>query len=258
MKTGLGLIIENREIAQGIYRMLVKADNIDQPVLPGQFAHIKVPDDAHLLRRPISINTYASSEKTFSFIYQVKGEGTAKLSAKAHGGGIDLIAPLGKGFALPQTAKRVALVGGGIGVAPLLYAAQYWQKSAEFTAFIGFRTAALAYQIDDFKKVCKEVSVATDDGTLGYHGFAPQLLEREAEEFDIIMACGPVNMLRAVQKLSSDKAVPCQISLEERMGCGYGACLTCVCKHKQKQGDEWDYRRVCADGPVFDAAEVVL
>ncbi len=223
---------------------------------PGQFVHIAVPEDrAHLLRRPISI--YSVQGDVLMLGIARKGEGTKRILQVKPGESLDLIYPLGKGF-VKGASRRVAFVGGGIGVAPLRYAMEKY-ADADCKAVFGYRSKDLIYAVSACEKTGAEVVVCTDDGSAGVHGLVTGPLEDwlRGSQVDLIMACGPTPMLRAVQALALRYQVEAQLSLEEHMGCGVGACLTCNCKVKRKDG-EFGYKRVCADGPVLDAKEVVF
>ena len=216
---------------------------------PGQFIHIKCGD--LLLRRPISICSV--SENTLKFVFEVKGEGTSRLSQCKVGEVLDILGPLGNGFTLPQ--GRVIAVGGGIGVPPMLHAAQ--SHDGPVTAVLGFRDKHRVILKSEFESVCDEVIVTTDDGSAGIHGPVTKPLEDllKADAEVTVLACGPRAMLQAVAQVCEKYGAPCRVSLEERMGCGVGACLVCACATRV---DGADYmQRVCKDGPVFNAREVV-
>jgi dihydroorotate dehydrogenase electron transfer subunit len=234
---------------------------------PGQFAHVKLPGEALLLRRPVSFNHIDAKDGSATLVYQVKGEGTLLMSTLKKGGRLDVLAPLGRGFWKPEGMKKAALVGGGMGVAPLRMLPEAW-PDVRFDAYIGFRGGQHAYQVDEFKALTGRLFLCSDDGSLGEKGFVTCLLDgiRTSGDYDAVYACGPAPMLKALQVLlkSMDDPrpkgfcqggfPPCQASLEERMGCGIGACLVCNCM--VRENGEWHYRRVCRDGPVFDLQEV--
>ena len=218
-------------------------------VRPGQFIHIKCGD--LLLRRPISICSV--SDGTLKFVFEVKGEGTSRLSQYRTGEVLDILGPLGNGFTLPQ--GRVITVGGGIGVPPMLHAAE--SHKYPVTAILGFRDKSRVILKAEFEPVCDEVFVTTDDSSFGIRGPVTgpleELLKADAEA--TVLACGPRAMLSAVAQVCEKYGAPCQVSLEERMGCGVGACLVCACEMRI-DGEE-HMQRVCKDGPVFNAREVV-
>ena len=248
-------ILYNKQIASGIYEMRLCFDAGVEDFQPGQFAHVRLPQESLLLRRPISVNHVDIEKGTADIVYQLKGEGTRRM-AELMSGRLDVLAPLGRGFQLPQGAQTAAVIGGGIGAAPLRTVLEGWPK-VKFDTYLGFRSAELAYQTDAFERLSQRLFLCSDDGTIGERGFVTGLLAEQLKHtcYDVIFACGPTPMLRALQRVLDGSGVPCQVSLEERMGCGIGACLVCNCRVRVNDGG-WQYRRVCADGPVFDIGEV--
>lgn len=249
--TNICTVLENSQIASGIYNLTVKTPQ-SADAKPGQFVNIYC--EGKTLRRPISICEIDKNLQTLRFVYQVKGEGTKWLSRVQAGQSLDILGPLGHGFNVSK-ARKVVFVGGGIGAPPLLETA----KQCNFIpdAILGFKSKDFAILIDDFKKYCENVQVSTDDGSLGYHGLVTELLkERLQSDCDLVCACGPKPMLKAVAKIAEERGVECQVSLEERMGCGLGACLVCVCKVKSGEGG-FRYAQVCRYGPVINSKEVV-
>ena len=219
---------------------------------PGQFVHVKCGDSL-LLRRPISVCSCMEEEPedTLAIVFEVRGEGTAWLANRPVGHSVDVMGLLGNGFAM-KPEGRYLLVGGGIGVPPIRGCAQYTAKKS--TAIVGFRSKEKAILLDHLEEECAKVMVATDDGSLGYHGFVDALVRQELSEdknYDAVLACGPKPMLRNVAKVAQEFGVPCQVSMEERMGCGVGACLVCACDMA-----DGTRKHVCKDGPVFDSKEV--
>ncbi len=219
---------------------------------PGQFVHIRCGDGL-LLRRPISVCscTEDEPEDTLAVVFEVRGEGTAWLARRPVGHTVDVLGLLGNGFHVSPTG-RYLLVGGGIGAPPLRGCAQYTMGRS--TAILGFRSKDKAILLDEFRRDCADCLVATDDGSLGYHGFVDALVRRELSRdraCDAVLACGPRPMLRNVARAAAEFGVPCQVSMEERMACGVGACLGCAVKMA-----DGTMQHVCSDGPVFDAREV--
>ena len=241
-------LVENKEIAKGIFDWKVKNENLAKISLPGQFAHVSVPGKP--LRRPISICDVQGD--TLRLVFQVKGEGTEIMSRQTPGVEVDILAPLGNGFKI-EKGKRYCFIGGGIGVPPMLYCAKQTENPLVIT---GFRNKDLVILQEDFKNAGAELYMTTDDGSAGIHGFVTDVLKEKINEADEICACGPLPMLRNVAKLAKNFNKPCYVSLEERMGCGVGACLVCACKVKRNQTEE--YLHVCKDGPVFNSEEVVF
>lgn len=243
-------IVGKKQLTNDIFDFTVDAGKIAQAAKPGQFAQIYVP--GRTLRRPISICGIDRAAETLRFVFQIRGEGTAQLAGMEPGETLDILAPLGSGFALGDTACKAVFVGGGIGVPPLLEAAKAFGGNA--TAIVGFRNQQSAILLEDFQKNGNRVILATDDGSAGHHGLVTDCMADL--EFDAVFACGPSPMLKAVSKIARERGVPCQISLEERMACGIGACLGCAVKLRRENGEEY-YGHVCKDGPVFDYQKVV-
>lgn len=248
-------ILYNKPIAAGIFEMALRFDGGVKEFRPGQFAHVKLPDETRLLRRPISLNHVDVDMGSATFVYQVVGEGTRLLSTLGEGARLDALAPLGRGFWRPERLDNAALVGGGMGIAPLRMLPEAW-KDVAFDAYLGFRNERAAYQLKEFGELARNVYLCSDDGKLGEKGFVTCLLDASAfaRRYDAVFACGPAPMLKALQAFLKGAGIPCQVSLEERMGCGVGACLVCSCR--VKEGGEWHYKRVCKDGPVFELSEV--
>ncbi len=238
-------LLKNEEIADGIFDWTVENPELAKLCKCGQFVNIKVP--GRVLRRPISICD--ADENTLRLVFQVKGEGTKIMSEMKVGDEVEILAPLGHGFNI-EKGKRYCFVGGGIGVPPLLFSAKQADDPMVIT---GFRNKDLVILQDDFKAVSDKVYLATDDGSAGIHGFVTDVLKERLDEIDEVCACGPIPMLKAVAAVCKDK-VKCQVSLEERMGCGIGACLVCACKTKTDEGEAMTH--VCKNGPVYDAREV--
>lgn len=241
-------LISNEQIADGIYDMKLEYHQPDLPVVCGQFAHVYVPGKS--LRRPISVCD--ASENVLRLVYQVKGGGTEIMSKMKPGETVDVLVPLGHGFDI-QKGRRYCLIGGGIGVPPMLYTAKQCENPLVIT---GFRNSSLVILQDDFKEAGAELMLATDDGTQGRKGFVTDLLREKIGEVDEVCACGPTPMLKVIAEVCRKYDKPCQISLEERMGCGVGACLVCAVKVR-KNGEEI-MQHVCKNGPVFNAEEVIF
>ncbi len=244
-------IIEKRAIAKGIFDMTILCPDAAALAEPGQF--MQVAAEGFFLRRPISICEIDKEHGTLRIVFEVRGKGTDKISELKRGDNIDIIAPLGHGFTVLEDAKAVC-VGGGIGTPPMLGIAEKYGSNAEVIS--GFRTAAIAILQDDFKAAGCKTTLCTDDGTAGFHGFVTEPLKKrlETDKPDIIYACGPAPMLKGIAELAKEYGVRCEVSLEQRMACGVGACLVCVCK-TVKDGEQF-LSHVCKDGPVFDSKEV--
>ncbi len=248
-------VVKKTALAKEIYEMVILCPQIAQLAQAGQFVHVKAP--SFTLRRPISICEIDRAKGTLRIVFEVRGDGTAEIAQIPQGGWIDLMGPLGHGFQLLEQGKKAIVVGGGIGVPPMLETAAHYGENA--VAIIGFRSASAVILEEDFQKAGCTVDLCTDDGTRGRKGFVTEALKArlQQEKPDIIYACGPMVMLKGVAALAKEYGVRCQVSLEERMGCGIGACLVCACKTKKPDGEE-SYSHVCKNGPVFEAEEVVF
>lgn len=246
------------QIAGSIYKMTIKSEYIANNSFPGQFVNVKCSEGINaLLRRPISICNIDRDNGTFDIVFQIKGIGTEYLSQKRVGSEVDLIGPLGKGFDISSEYKSIVVVGGGIGTFPLLFLLNQ-VKGIEKSAFLGFRNKDFVVLTDQFKSSSDRLFISTDDGSEGYKGIITDLLEKDLKEKspDIIYTCGPMPMIKKVVDIARKNNIKCQVSLEQRMGCGIGACLVCACK--TVSGDEWKYSHVCKDGPVFWSDEVIF
>ncbi len=236
--------------ADKIYRVETTSDAPLPPISAGQFAHISVPGKN--LKRPICV--YKSSEHEITFIIARVGDGTAAFTAQKAGASFEAILPLGNGFPIMPDITNIVLLGGGTGCAPLLKIAadNPWLNC---TALLGFPNAAArdAYG-DDFDKVCQKVCYCTDDGSFGYHGYPTELFTEIAP--DVMYVCGAPGLMRTAQKFCIDRGTLGFASVEQRMGCGVGACL--VCAVKIYRGGKTVNARACADGPVFPIRDLVL
>lgn len=255
--TQKAMLISSTKVALDTYEMVLEMENAKRGAIPGQFVHIQIPNRPDLLmRRPISVNSIDTSTGTITLIVQTKKTGTKVLCEQPPNTILDVIGPVGRGFVLHKDTKKVAIVGGGIGIAPLRYLIEQ-NPQIEFYSFLGYRSKKYAYQIPVFKDI-STLYLHTDDGSAGRKGFPTDTLDKMmiSEHFDAICACGPIPLLKSLDKIANKYNVPCYISMEERMGCGIGACKVCVCE--TKIAGEKDYKTVCLDGPVFDIREVVL
>lgn len=248
-------IIEKKAISENIFSFEIYCPEVAEEAKCGQFVHIRVPSCT--LRRPISICEVNRADGTLRIVFEIRGAGTEKLAELNKGDFIDMIAPLGNGFTVKELpeGKRVIVVGGGIGVPPMLQTAKSYKKA---TAILGFRSFDRVILKRDFEANGIETVICTDDGSVGYHGVVSDPLSRELEKGDVgaVFACGPKPMLASVVRLAKEHGIFCEISLEERMACGVGACVGCVCRIMR--GGEEKLLRVCKDGPVFNAEEVIL
>lgn len=242
--TKLCPIADLRQLTGDVFSLTLEAGELARTTRPGQFVNIRCSEGL-LLRRPISVCDVEGTLLTV--VFQVKGEGTQWLSRRQAGEELDVLGPLGHGYDIPQ--GKVLVVGGGIGVPPMLYAAKCCQEA---DACVGFRSADNAILLEELNAVCGKVLIASDDGTLGVHGFVDTLVRQtlSEERYAAVFACGPRPMLKSVAQAAKEGNTPCYVSMEERMGCGVGACLVCACS----VGGH--YKHVCKDGPVFNAEEV--
>jgi len=236
-----------------LYLLELSAPALAVRACPGQFVHIAC-GEKNFLRRPISICDVVGG--SLRLVFQVKGEGTQWLSERSPGDTLDVLGTLGNGFRLSGLGAQPVFIGGGIGVPPLLMAMKAAKaQGAAPRAILGFRSRDAVILEDDFRAL-GPVEIATDDGSYGVHGFVTTILENNLSDYSAVCACGPKGMLRAVASIAENAGLPCQVSMEERMGCGIGACLVCACALKNGDGG-LRYSHVCKDGPVFDAKEVI-
>ncbi len=245
-------ILQKNNLAKNCYDYVILAPEMAKEAKPGQFVHIKV--DGFFLRRPISICGIDKQNGTVRVVFEARGEGTQALTRLNQGDLMDVMGPLGKGFTVLPADKKVVVIGGGIGVPPMLETAKQYQNA---TAILGFRSADAVILQSDFEAVCDTV-LCTDDGSKGQKGFVTEALKTllQQQKPDLICACGPHPMLKGIVALAKEVDVACEVSLEERMGCGVGACLVCACK-TVKNGEEY-FAHVCKDGPVFSAEQVIF
>jgi dihydroorotate dehydrogenase electron transfer subunit len=244
-------ITSNRQIADKIFKTEFSCGEKLPAFRGGQFLHIQVP--GKVLRRPFGI--LEMTENYLSMVYAVAGEGTQILSEMKKGESLKAMLPLGNGFMLPKTYKKVALLGGGLGVVPLLPVIATYPE-IEFYSYMGFKSKKDVILYKEFSGLSKKTCFATEDGSFGYKGLSLDALKQDIKstDFDAILVCGSKPMLQSVQKECFK--IPVYVSMEERMGCGVGACLVCACG--VKKGDNVENLRVCLDGPVFMLDEVVL
>ena len=249
-------IISQEMISPDIYSMWLSAKEIAEQAAPGQFISLYCEDSGRILPRPISICEIDKEKGALRIVYRIAGKGTAEFSQKKAGDTIEILGPLGNGFPMEETeGKRVFLMGGGIGIPPMLETAK--EAKGEVTVIAGYRDKNIFLQ-DEFEKAGKFV-VATEDGSLGTKGNVMDAIRENHLEADLIFACGPAPMLRAIKAYAQEQDIPCYISMEERMACGIGACLACVCQSKEIDGHSHVHnKRICKDGPVFDREEVIL
>ena len=246
MNQGIYEVLSNKWIALDTYEMVLRGDtrSLASQSRPGQFLNIKL--EGLYLRRPISVCNVYGNEITI--IYKIVGKGTLKLSMMLEGQMLDVLCGLGNGFDI-EAAKghNIAVIGGGVGVPPMYGVARALREQGQpVTAILGFQTMEAAFYIDKFRELGCKVLVTTDDGTLGLKGFVTDALRTTS--CDYYLACGPQPMLKSLHKTG----LPGQMSFEERMGCGFGACMGCTCHTLVGM------KRICKDGPVFKSEEVTF
>lgn len=249
----LGKVISQREIFKNIFDMWIATDLADQ-AKPGQFIGVYPKDKSTILPRPISICEIDKEKKALRIVYRIAGAGTTEFSTYEAGDEVAILGTLGNGFPLEEgKGKKVFLIGGGIGVPPILEMAK--QMDADKSILLGYRDGDLFLK-EDFDAYGK-VYVATEDGSVGTKGNVMDAIAANSLEADAIFACGPMPMLRAIKDYAQEKGIKAYISLEEHMACGVGACLGCVVKTKEIDHHSHVHNaRICTDGPVFDAEEV--
>lgn len=255
-------LVKKEQLKPDIFKFSVKAPSIVKEAKPGNFIEIRVTDQLDpFLRRPISIYNLDRENGILEFIFQVKGKGTELLAKREEGKTIDIIGPIGYGTFKYDDYENIAIIGGGIGVFPLYELAKCAKADYKnVTTYLGFRNKDFVVLEEEFRKVSNELVLTTDDGSYAEKGFAINYLEKdiEAGKVEAIYACGPLPMLKAVQKLAIEKEIPCQISLEEKMACGLGVCLGCAVKTAKSPKDAPEYWHVCKAGPVFNAKDVEI
>ncbi len=250
-------VYSQTQIAAGIYDMWIDT-SLAKMARPGQFISVYTQDKSALLPRPISICEADRKNGRLRIVYRVAGKGTAEFAAYKKGNRIDVLGTLGNGFPLGEAGgKRVLLMGGGIGIPPMLELAKRLDCAASRDAVLGYRNNEL-FLAEDLEKYAK-VHIATEDGSAGIKGNVINAAEEESLAADIIFACGPMPMLRAVKAYAEERGIPAYISLEERMACGVGACLGCVVKTREiDHHSHVNNARICTDGPVYAAADVEI
>lgn len=251
MKEYLVKVVKNENIAYNVNALTFDVGE-EVFVRAGQFLNISTGSEMNLLRRPIAICKAEGSLITICF--QIKGGGTKRLSEAKAGDILSVLMPLGNGFYIAESEKKVALVGGGVGIFPMVSVIREYYKDKEIYSYIGFRNKGAVCMEDELRK-SKSLTIVTDDGSYGKRQNAVEAFKEDFNRVrpDVVLSCGPAPMLRALKAAVDGTGVPTCVSLEERMGCGIGACLVCVCDKTDGK-----HARVCKDGPVFDINEVIL
>jgi len=255
----LGTVLSQEMLQDGIYSMWIQT-TIAKTAIPGQFVSLYSKDGARKLPRPISLCEIDSEKPAVRLVYRVVGDGTKEMSTLQAGDSIKVLGPLGNGFPLDQ-GQKVILVGGGIGVPPMLETAKALRKAGlskeQVITVMGYRNQD-TFLVDQFEAV-STMYIATDDGSLGTHGTVIDAMKEHGLTADVILSCGPKPMLRGLKEFGLEKNIPVYVSMEERMACGVGACLGCVCQSTEKDHHSKVHnKRVCKDGPVFLSTEVEI
>lgn len=246
------IIIRQEEVADDIYSMWLRTEHIAQSAKAGQFISVYCNEGSRLLPRPISICEIDKKDGAIRIVYRVAGNGTEEFSKMRTGMQLRVTGPLGNGF--PKKSQSAFLIGGGIGIPPMLQLAR--ELDCEKQIVLGFRDEL--FLLEEFRAE-GTVYIATEDGSAGTEGNVLDAIRENGLKADIIYACGPMPMLRAIKEYAAKNQIECWISMEERMACGIGACLACVCKSKEKDThSNVKNKRVCKEGPVFRAEEVEL
>ncbi len=244
------IIIRQEEIADDIYSMWLRTDEIAAHAKAGQFVSVYCNEGSRLLPRPISICEIDKKDGAIRLVYRVAGKGTEEFSHMRTGMQLKVVGPLGNGF--PLKHQKAFLIGGGIGIPPMLELAK--TLDCEKNIVLGFRDEL--FLLEDFQGK-GQIYIATEDGSAGTEGNVLDAIRENGLTADIIYACGPTPMLRALKEYAAKNQMECWISMEERMACGIGACLACVCKSKEKDAHtNVKNKRICKEGPVFRAEEV--
>ena len=249
-------LMANECLAKTLWDMELKAPAIASRIRPGQFVHMKVPGmDGHILRRPFSVHTADAQAGTINILYQVVGKGSAHMTTLAPGWKMSVMGPMGASWQLPERCDRVLFVLGGVGAAPLLmFAREVVESGIQLDVCMGAQTKDALVMKPRYEALLRqEPFCSTDDGSYGHAGFVTDLAQKliDSYDYDLVCCCGPEPLMRIVAAMALEADVPCQVSLEKRMACGIGACLSCVVDTKGGKA------RSCVDGPVFDARKVV-
>ncbi len=253
-------VLANENLANGFYSITLQPEAPLGDIAPGQFVMVKCGNSTDpLLRRPMSVAGFEADGSRFDILIQVVGRGTALLSQLVQDDHIDVVGPFGNGFEAPDNDEAVWIVAGGVGVAPFVGLLNFNHDTAKrYSIFLGARSDQLLLRKNFFANSGAQLFTATEDGSHGFNGLVTQLLEKQLAETDtrpsLIMTCGPSPMMREVKRIAQAAGIECHASLENRMACGFGACLGCVTKVEGQKR----YTTVCRKGPVINAAEVEI
>ena len=264
----IGGILKNEEIQENCFLMKVKLASSFGDPLPGQFVMIRIAGlNDPFLSRPISIYSFSRGKNycLIELLFRVVGKGTQILAGLIKGSQVEIHGPLGNGFEISTVKENIVFIAGGIGIAPLSLLIEHLYRIADLspsamTVYLGAQRASAIVGLDKLQKLCRNINICTDDGTLGSKSLVTQAFQKDMKKFPpantVIYACGPKEMLKSLVKILNKSKFSCQVSLEERMACGTGACMGCSVAIKDQKG-VLDYKRVCADGPVFDLQNII-
>jgi dihydroorotate dehydrogenase electron transfer subunit len=237
-------VFENTQISNGIFKLVVEKSNGEKPV-PGQFMMLRTATLEPFLSRPISIHD-ADGEKLY-FVFEIRGEGTKSLSRLQKNDEVEILGPLGNGFGIENIKGKIAVISGGMGIAPMNYLIKSL-RNCEIDLYAGFRNTV--YGIDGISEFVNNVYITTEDGSTGIKGYVTEIFN--SLEYNAVLCCGPEMMMKKIVETCKTQAVPVYISMEKHMACGVGACLVCSCKTSEGN------KRTCKDGPVFSGRDVIL
>ena len=251
-------VLNIEEIGKDIFSLVLQTRLIAKEAVPGQFVSVYSNDKSRLLPRPISICEADEESGCLRLVFRIAGEGTREFSRLETGDKVDLVGPLGNGFPAERAeGRRVWLIGGGIGIPPMLqldHDLEEMGAASGVTAILGYRDEQ--FLLEDFSCECV---IATEDGSAGTKGNVLYAIRENDLKADVIYACGPTPMLRALKEYSLKEGIECWLSLEEKMACGIGACLSCVCRSTEKdEHSQVNNKRICTEGPVFLSTDIEL
>lgn len=248
------IVLSNEKLSEGVYSIVLKTKDIAKEAIAGQFVSVYCNDSSRILPRPISLCEIDKNENTIRIVFRTVGKGTSEFAKYVPDTKVTVLGPLGNGYDLSKQYENVLVIGGGIGIPPMLQLARSISGNKQIV--VGYRSKNDMFLYKELQKEA-DVFVATDDGSYQTNGTVIDAIKENDLKADAIMACGPMPMLKALKKYSEEKGIDCFISLEERMACGIGACLGCVTKTKKKDHHSKVHNaRICTEGPVFDAREV--
>lgn len=249
------VITEQQKIATDIYSMWLQTERIAGEAVPGQFLSVYSRDESRMLPRPISICQVDQRRGRIRLVYRIAGKGTKEFSGYGTGDTLEIVGPLGNGFPLDKGYEKVLLIGGGIGIPPMVELSE--RLSGEKLIVVGYRNSELFLKEELERN--GELYLASEDGSVGTKGNVLDAIHGKKLSGQAIFACGPTPMLRALKTYAAEQGIDCYLSLEERMACGVGACLGCVAKTKEIDSHSHVHNaRICTDGPVFEAREVEI